>query len=67
MTSTATDHRFSELDDLILHLKGLVLVRNFRRRSGADPKELGMYSAEIDRARDRLARFVKHEERFLAW
>ncbi len=66
MTSTATDHRFGELDDLILHLKGLVLVRNFRRRSGADPDELGMYSAEIARARDRLARFVKHEDRFLA-
>ncbi len=66
MTSTATDHRFSDLDDLVLHLKGLVLVRNLRRRSGADSKELGMYSAEIDRARDRLARFVRNENQFLA-
>ena len=40
-----------------------MLVRNLRRRSGADSKELGMYSAEIDRARDRLARFVLRHAR----
>ena len=52
---------FSELDNLVLHLKGLVLVLNLRRRSGADEAELGMFSAEIDRARDQLARFVKQD------
>ena len=55
--------RFTELDDLVLHLKGLVLVRDLRSRRGADDGELGMFSAEIDRVRDRLAEFVLHDER----
>jgi hypothetical protein len=48
-------HNFRELDDLVLHLKGLVLVRRLRERRGADAGELEMYRAEIDRVRDRLA------------
>lgn len=65
MMATATN-RFSELDDLVLRLKGLVLVRSLRRRSGADDHELGLFAAEIDRTRDRLARFVRQDERFRA-
>jgi hypothetical protein len=61
MTAVATQTRFDELDDLVLHLKGLVLVRDLRSRSGADERELGMFSAEIDRTRDRLAEFVRHD------
>jgi hypothetical protein len=57
MTTVAP--RFSELDDLVLHLKGLVLVRDLRSRRGADEQELGMFSAEIDRARDQLAKLVR--------
>jgi hypothetical protein len=53
------NHGFRELDDLVLHLKGLVLVRRLRERSGADTGELAMYGVEIDRVRDRLANFVK--------
>jgi hypothetical protein len=52
------DQTFDQLDDLVLHLKGLVLVRKYRERNGADPSELAMFSAEIERVRDRLARFV---------
>jgi hypothetical protein len=52
------ERHFAELDDLILHLKGLVLVRDLRRRRGADEIELGMYGTEIDRVRGRLARLV---------
>ena len=52
------ERAFRELDDLVLHLKGLVLVRDLRRRRGADTDELGMYGAEIDRVRDRLAALV---------
>lgn len=52
-------YTFRELDDLVLHLKGLVLVRRLRERSGADSGELAMYAAEINRVRDRLATFVK--------
>jgi hypothetical protein len=51
--------RFRELDDLVLDLKGLVLVRSLRERSGADDSEILMYSAEIDRVRSQLARLVR--------
>jgi hypothetical protein len=51
--------RFRQLDDLVLDLKGLVLVRKLRERSGAEPAELAMYGAEIERVRERLAAFVK--------
>jgi hypothetical protein len=51
--------RFRNLDDLVLHLKGLVLVRELRARRGADDGELLMYGAEIDRVRDQLASLVR--------
>ena len=47
-----------ELDDLVLHLNGLVMVRNLREERGASPDELGMFSAEIDSVRNRLATLV---------
>ena len=50
---------FRELDDLVLHLKGLVLVRKLRERNGAEATELAMYGAEIERVRERLADVVK--------
>ena len=53
------DDSFGELDEMILHLKGLVLVRKLREQGGADAGELGMYSSEIDRVRDRLASLVQ--------
>jgi hypothetical protein len=53
------DYGFRELDDLVLHLKGLVLVRKVRERRGADSAELAMYGAEIERVRDRLANLVR--------
>jgi hypothetical protein len=65
VTTLALD-RFTELDDLVLHLKGLVLVRNLRRSRGAGPDELGMFNAAIDRARDRLAEFVRQSGRLRA-
>ena len=52
---------FRELDDLVLHLKGLVLVRKLRERSGAEATELAMYGAEIERVRERLAELVQAE------
>jgi hypothetical protein len=58
MTSAAASTPFRELDDLVLHLKGLVLVRRLREQRGADADELTMYRAEIDRVRDRLASLV---------
>jgi hypothetical protein len=53
------DQTFDQLNDLVLHLKGLVLVRKYREGKGADPSELAMFSAEIDRVRDRLATLVR--------
>lgn len=50
---------FRELDDLVLHLKGLVLVQGVRAQGGADELELEMYGAEIDRVRKELAEYVR--------
>jgi len=55
---TKVEHGFRELDDLILHLKRLVLVRRLRERDGADPGELDMHTVAIDRLRDQLANVV---------
>jgi hypothetical protein len=52
------EHSFRELNNLILHLKGLVLVRRLRERDGANPGELDMYAEAIDRLRDELANVV---------
>ncbi|MGZ4302745.1 MAG: hypothetical protein ACXVR9_04860 [Gaiellaceae bacterium] len=50
---------FRELDDLVLHLKGLVLVRKVQETRGAGQDELHMYGVEIERVRNRLAELVK--------
>ena len=59
MSGRAGSTKFRELDDLVLHLKGLVLVRRFREERGADADELLMYGAEIDRVRNKLASLVR--------
>jgi hypothetical protein len=50
-----TRNGFRDLDDLVLHLKGLVLVQELRRNRGADDAELQMYGVEIERVREELA------------
>jgi hypothetical protein len=50
---------FRELDDLVLHLKGLVLVQRMREQGGADDSELAMFGAEIERVRRQLAEYVR--------
>jgi len=50
---------FHQLDDLVLQLKGLVLVRKLREQRGADTEELTMYGTEIEQVRDRLAELVQ--------
>lgn len=54
-----TERPFRELDELVLRLKGLVLVHKLRRRANADAGELGLYSAEIARIGDRLAQLAR--------
>ena len=56
-------NRFRELDDLILDLKGLVLVRQLREQSGAAPDELGMFESQIQSVRERLASLVAAGQR----
>jgi hypothetical protein len=62
----ATEEGFSDgfrkLDDLVLTLKGLVLVRSVRERRGADEGELLMYGAEIERVRSKLAMLARSGE-----
>jgi hypothetical protein len=52
---------FRQLDDLVLDLKGLVLVRKIRQGQGADANELAMYNTEIDQVRERLAQTARPE------
>jgi hypothetical protein len=53
------EREFRRLDDLVLDLKGLVLVRRYREQSGAGDEELEMFSDEIERVRERLADVVR--------
>ena len=53
------DKSFSQLDDLVLHLKGLVLVERLREGRGADATELELYRTEIERVRGELANLVR--------
>jgi hypothetical protein len=47
------------IDDLVLHLKGLVLVRQLRESRGAEEGELQMYGTEIERVREQLAHVLR--------
>lgn len=47
------------VDDLVLELKGLVLVRELRQSRDADEDELRLYRDEIERVRAELARLVR--------
>jgi hypothetical protein len=53
------DRRFHEIDELVLHLKGLVLVRELLRRRGAGAVEIDAHDAEIERVREQLASTVR--------
>jgi len=57
--SSTAENGFRELDDLVLHLKGLVLVSRLREQRGAEAGELLMYRAELERVRDQLANLVR--------
>jgi hypothetical protein len=44
-----------EVDDLLLHIRGLVLVREILRQRGATAAELEAHTAELERLKERLA------------
>jgi hypothetical protein len=56
---TAQTSNFRRIDELVLQLKGLVLVRELLKKRGASHEELDEHGAEIDRVRVRLAELVQ--------
>jgi hypothetical protein len=44
-----------EIDDLLLHIRGLVLVREILRQRGASAEELAAHTDELERLKSRLA------------
>jgi hypothetical protein len=59
MDVTGYERQFGEVDSLLLHLKGLVLVRGILEQRGASPIELREHGDEIERLRARLAALVR--------
>ncbi|HEY2936520.1 MAG TPA: hypothetical protein VGJ25_07960 [Gaiellaceae bacterium] len=53
------ERSFREVDDLLLHLKGLVLVRALLEERGAGEAELREHGDEIERLRAQLAALVQ--------
>jgi len=47
-----------EIDDLLLHARGLVLVRDLLETRGASQHEIDAHGEELDRVRRRLAELV---------
>jgi hypothetical protein len=50
-----------ELDDAILRLRGLVLVRGILEQRGASAPEIEEHGAEIERAREQLHQLVERD------
>ena len=50
--------KFRQVDDVLLHLKGLVLVRALLEERGASEAELREHGDEIDRVRRTLTQLV---------
>jgi hypothetical protein len=48
-----------EIDDLLLHVRGLVLVRGLLAERGASRDELDAHTRELHRLRRRLARLIE--------
>lgn len=47
-----------EIDDLLLSLRGLVLVRDLLAERGASPEEIDQHTREADRVRARLTALI---------
>ncbi len=53
------ERKFREVDGVLLHLKGLVLVRALLQERGASEDELRRHSDEVVRLRAQLAELVE--------
>ena len=51
--------RVSEIDSVLLHIKGLVYVRALLEDHGASEAEIAQHTAELERERERLAQLVR--------
>ena len=60
MSSTEIGGQSREVGDLLLSLKGLVLVRALLEDRGASAAEIRQHSDEIERLRARLAELVRN-------
>jgi hypothetical protein len=58
MTASDAGILSPEIDDLLLHLRGLVLVRRLLADRGATQDELDVHSNELERVRRRLAEVI---------
>jgi hypothetical protein len=47
-----------EVEDLLLHIRGLVLVREILRQRGATAGELDAHTAELERLKEQLAKLA---------
>ncbi|MDP9308589.1 MAG: hypothetical protein M3P15_09830 [Actinomycetota bacterium] len=47
-----------EIDDLLLHIRGLVLVREILEQRGASEAELEAHTAELERLKEQLAQLA---------
>jgi hypothetical protein len=56
---STVDRERRKLDDLVLHLKGLVLVRALLESRGASHAEVAAHDDEITRVRTALAQVVR--------
>ena len=54
------ERKVHEVDERLLHLKGLILVRALLEERGASEAELHEHSDAITRERTELARLIKH-------
>jgi hypothetical protein len=60
VSAVVINHRkFREVDERLLHLKGLILVRGLLEQRGASEAELQEHSDEIARVRAELAQLVR--------
>ena len=60
MSAIVIEHRkFGEVDERLLHLKGLILVRGLLERRGVSEAELREHSDEIARVRAELAQLIE--------
>jgi hypothetical protein len=53
------EEQFAEVDDLLLRIKGLVLVRGLLEERGASLEEIREHAREIDRLGAELADLVR--------